>query len=146
MGVLPSDVNYIESISVSTNRDLPTFKEYGWDFENNDFIIQDGELVIVEENEALKIWIYKVLRTPKFRYLAFSFAYGNRLESLVGKICDTDLFKSELKRLLEECLLISNYITSINSVDVTLEDEKLTGTIGLTTVYSSLEMEVDLSV
>lgn len=146
MGVLPSDVSYIESISVSTSRDLPTFKEYSWDFEKDDFIIQDGEFIIAEENEALKIWIYKVLKTPKFRYLAFSFAYGNRLESLVGKVYDTDLFKSELKRLLEECLLISQYITSIDSVDVTLEDERLTGTIGLTTVYSSLEMEVNLSV
>ena len=147
MGVLPTDSTSSLIISTSTSTsDLPTFKEYAWDFDNDDFILQDGELVILEENEALQVWIYKVLKTPKFRYLAYSWNYGNQFEGLIGKSYGTDLFKTELKRLLEQCLLVSEYITSIDSVDITLEDTKLTGTIGLTTVYSSVEMEVDLSV
>ena len=53
--------------------DLPTPKEYAWDFENDCFLYDaDGRLKIVEGDEAIKIWIYKALSTERFRYLAYS--------------------------------------------------------------------------
>lgn len=147
MGVLPSDSNSITVTSASSSdSDLPTFKEYAWDFDNDDFIIEDGELVILEGDEALKVWIYKALKTQRYRYLAYSFNYGNEFESLINKGYDKDLVVSELKRLIEQCLLVNKYIKSVDSVDIELEDDKLIGTIYITTVYSSIEMEVDVDV
>lgn len=146
MSVLPSDINYIENINISTNTDLPMFKEYAWDFDNDGFIIQDGELVVLQGNEALRVWIYKTLKTQKYRYLAYSFYYGNEFEQLINKGYDKELVSIELKKFVEKCLLVNEYITSIDSVDLELEDEKLIGTINLTTVYSSMETEVDVDV
>lgn len=145
MSILPTDILNVTTLTDSSE-DLPIFKEYAWDFDNDEFIIQDGELVIVEKNEALKVWIYKALKTPKFRYVAYDYYYGNEFESLVGKEYDSDLVSIELKALIEKCLLVNKYIQSIDSVDLEFNDGKVTGTIYLTTIYDSMEQEVDVDV
>lgn len=144
MSILPTDA--ITAITSSSETDLPAFKEYAWDFDNDDLVVEDGELVVLEENEALRVWIYKALKTPKFRYVAYSFYYGNEFDTLIRQNYDKDLVSIELKSLIEKCLLVNEYITSIDSVDLEFDDGKVTGTINLTTVYSSMEVEVDVSV
>lgn len=144
MSILPTDA--ITAITSSSETDLPAFKEYAWDFDNDDLVVEDGELVVLEENEALRVWIYKALKTPKFRYVAYSFYYGNEFDTLIRQNYDKDLVSIELKSLIEKCLLVNEYITSIDSVDLEFDDGKVTGTINLTTVYSSIEVEVDVSV
>ena len=144
MSILPTDA--ITAITSSSETDLPAFKEYAWDFDNDDLVVEDGELVVLEENEALRVWIYKALKTPKFRYVAYSFYYGNEFDTLIRQNYDKDLISIELKSLIEKCLLVNEYITSIDSVDLEFDDGKVTGTINLTTVYSSMEVEVDVSV
>lgn len=146
MSILPTDSDAITAITSSSETDLPTFKEYAWDFDNDDLVVEDGELVVLEENEALRVWIYKALKTPKYRYVAYSFYYGNEFDSLIRQNYDKDLVSIELKSLIEKCLLVNEYITSIDSVELEFDDGKVTGTINLTTVYSSMEVEVDVSV
>lgn len=141
MGIFPTN-----DVIVVYKTDLPIFREYAWDFENDDFVIQDGDLVIVEENEALKIWIYKALRTIKNRYKAYSSNYGNEFENIIGQGYDDDLVVAEMKRLIEKCLLVNQYIKSIDSIDLEFNDGKVTGTIYLTTIYDSMEQEVDVDV
>lgn len=63
--------------------DIP--KEYVWDFEKNDFKLKDGKFQIVEGIEALKIWIWKALKTSKGKYPIYSDAYGNEFEKIIVK-------------------------------------------------------------
>lgn len=145
MSILPTDILNVTTLTDSSEN-LPIFKEYAWDFDNDEFIIQDGEMVIIEGNDALRVWIYKALKTPKFRYLAYSFSFGNEFELLIKKGYDKDLVEIKLKELIEKCLLVNPYIKSIDTVDLELDDEKLIGTINLTTIYSSMKTEVDVDV
>ena len=41
--------------------ELPMFREYAYDFENNRLLLRDGNTYLVEGNEALRIWIFKAL-------------------------------------------------------------------------------------
>ena len=58
------------------NTDLPIFQEYAWNFDNDTFIFEHGRHKIVTENEALKVWIYKTLKTERWRYRAYETSYG----------------------------------------------------------------------
>ena len=46
--------------------ELPMFREYAYDFENNRLLLRDGNTYLVEGNEALRIWIFKALSTERF--------------------------------------------------------------------------------
>lgn len=90
-------------------------KEYAWDFEKNDFKLKDGKFQIVEGTEALKIWIWKALKTSKFVYPIYSDDYGQEFEGLVGKGISKSLAESEAKRLTLECLEENEHILSISN-------------------------------
>jgi len=98
--------------------DVSTPKEYDWDFEKNDFKLKDGEFQIVEGIEALKIWIWKALKTSKFKYPIYSDTYGQEFESIIGKGFNKSLIESEAKRLTLECLKENEHILSIKSFEV----------------------------
>jgi hypothetical protein len=43
-------------------------KSFLFDFENGDFILGDGKVKIIEGEQALKVWIKKILKTEKTKY------------------------------------------------------------------------------
>ena len=105
--------------SFSDNKtEVSTPKEYAWDFEKNDFKLKDGKFQIVEGIEALKIWIWKALKTSRITYAIYSDAYGNEFEKLVGKGLSKSLAESEAKRLTSECLKENEHIVSIKNFKV----------------------------
>lgn len=59
--------------------ELPMFREYAYDFENNRLLLRDGNIYLVEGNEALRIWIFKALSTERFRYTAYDSAFGSEI-------------------------------------------------------------------
>ena len=109
--------NVIASFSAEET-DIITPKEYAWDFEKNDFKLKDGKFQIVEGIEALKIWIWKALKTSKFTYPIYSDAYGQELEKMVGKGLSKSLAESEAKRLTLECLKENEHILSIKNFKI----------------------------
>ena len=46
--------------------ELILFEEIAWDFDNNTPLIIDGEFKKLQKNDALKVWIYKVLKTERY--------------------------------------------------------------------------------
>ena len=77
-------INSTVNTTVSTSK-LPYLTEYAWDFENDRFLKNaEGQHIIVTENEALKVWIYKTLKTERFRYVAYHDSYGIELEKYIG--------------------------------------------------------------
>ena len=83
----------------------------------------------------MRIWIYKALSTARFRYIAYSPAFGCEAERLVGTSMDSDVLASELRRYVIEALMVNPYIKELSGFSVTKEG----GTIGIqftcTTVY-----------
>lgn len=64
---------------------LPLCREVAWDFERDVPVFRQGEPVVVTGKEALKVWIWRAIRTPRFRYEIYTWAYGSEFESLLGQ-------------------------------------------------------------
>ena len=132
--IFPSFVEEVKAIEQNQNNTLPVAKEIAIDFSTGDPIIKNGDYVIVEKNDAVAIWCYYALKIARGRFLAFTRNYGSELEEkIIGKQYNPDTQK-QVKRIVEDCLLVNKYIKSIDNVQVSFDD-KLTIEIELTTVY-----------
>ena len=120
---------------------LPLFEMYAYDFDKNEFVRDgNGKMILLEGNPALEIWIVKALMTQRFVYLAYSWRYGSELKKFIGKVMGVQERKSELKRMITECLMVNPYIRSVDSIEFE-EDEhnrEMKVTITLTTIYGKL--------
>ena len=132
--IFPSFVEEVKAIEQNKNNTLPVAKDIAIDFSTGNPIIKNGDFVIVEKNEAIKVWCYHALKIAKGRFLAFTRNYGSELEEkIIGKQYNSDTY-SKAKRIVEDCLLVNPYIKSIDNVQVDFDD-KLTIEMELTTVY-----------
>ena len=132
--IFPSFVEEVKAIEQNKNNTLPVAKEIAIDFGTGNPIIKNKDYVIVEKNEAVKVWCYYALKIAKGRFLAFTNNYGSELEEkIIGKQYNSDTQK-QVKRIVEDCLLVNKYIKSIDNVAVSFDD-KINIEIELTTVY-----------
>ncbi len=127
--------------SISNNNELPLLREYKWDFTQNQFELEDGKFKIVEGLEAVKIWIYKALKTQKARFPIYSKDYGHDLEKMIGKEQSEGYVLSQGRRYLKEALLISPYITNLREVKVNFNKDSLEFKFTAETVYGEVRIE-----
>lgn len=127
----------VQSIETA-QEELPTYKEYAWDFNKDCFIYDNGQHKIVTENEALKVWIYKVLKTERWRYQIYDNAYGIELEQFIGRRTNNSDTAGEIGQYVNEALLVNPYIKSIDKSSYDIVGKSLKYTIYLTTVYGTL--------
>ena len=116
--------------NVVENNPLPLYKEVG------------KGLKIVEGNEAIKIWIYKALQTPRYQYEIYTWDYGSELLDLVGKAYTPSLTKEEAKRLIKEALEINPYILEVEITDINFKDSLLSADIKIVTIYGESEVTI----
>lgn len=133
------DINF--KISEVSN-ELKPLKEYAWDFERNNFLLKDGKFQTVTGIEALKIWIWKAIRTERYRYMAYSFDYGSEIDDLIGKAYTKGIMQSEIERYLKEALLISPYIDTIDSISIELSGSSINIEFVVNSVYGEVKMNV----
>lgn len=121
----------------TVENNLPEYKEYAWDFENDTFIYENGQHKIVTQNEALKIWVYKALKTERWRYLAYDNSYGIELEQFVGASTNSNENSIIIAQYITETLLINPYIKSIDSIIAAIDGDKLSYKIAITSIYGT---------
>ena len=132
--IFPSFVEEVKAIEQNQNNTLPVAREIAIDFSTGNPIIKNNDYVIVEKNDAIAVWCYYALKIAKGRFLAFTRNYGSELEEkIVGKQYNPDTY-GKIKRIVEDCLLVNEYIKSVDNVQVEFDD-RLTIEIELTTVY-----------
>ncbi|AKA68558.1 DUF2634 domain-containing protein [Clostridium scatologenes] len=140
--IYPSSVSDVDTIidqTVSATETIP--REYAWDFVNNDFRLIDGKFVIVEGKEALKVWIWKALKTMKLKYSIYSDTYGQDLDSLIGQGFSSGMIESEAKRLVWECISFNSHITGMQDFTATSDGDTLT--ISFTALTDQGKVSVD---
>jgi hypothetical protein len=145
MSIFPAETINVSDLIQSTiaiPTDLPLAKEYAWDYVANDFLLVDGKNVIVTGKDAVKVWIWKALHTPRYRYLAYTWNYGNELEDLIAQGLSSEALKSELERYLKESLLINPYITGISNIGISIEGSLANVNFTTTTVYGEVLINV----
>ena len=116
---------------------LPIPKDIAIDFTTGNPIIENNDFVIVEKDEAIKVWCYYALKINKDRFIIYSPQYGSTLEEMIGNnYVDND--KYELEKKVNDCLLVSPYIKSVDKVEAEFNSEtgELSGDIYITTIYS----------
>lgn len=128
---------------ISEEAELPLFREYAWDFGNNDFYYKDGNPIILEGLDALQIWIYKTLKTERYRYLAYSWEYGIELEETIISSRTSDrVDQTEIERYVGEALGVSQYISEIRDFEANKASSKLLISFTAVTVYGEVDIIV----
>ena len=117
---------------------LPLCREVAWDFENDVPIFRNGVPMEVTEKEALKVWIWRALRTPRFKYEIYTWAYGSEFESLLGQAYNDSVKTAEAPRYLRECLLVNPYIRQVKDISVSFEAARLTVNGTAVTIYGEV--------
>ena len=122
--------------------EYPLYREGAWDFKTDQAIFEDGSPKIVTGNEAIKVWVYKAIKTTRYHYEIYTWNYGCEIESLLGKGFQFGFIESETKRFVREALSVNPYITYIAKIDVTFEKDTLRVYVELETIYGSLNIYV----
>ncbi len=134
----PSDTETMQN-------DLPTFKEFAWDFNRDCFIYEsDGSHKIVEKNEAIKVWVWHVLKCQRYLHPAYYDDYGIEIEKFIGTGPNDGQRSAELFRYVKEGLLVNPYILGVTALNVERTSKKITMTLGLTTVYGETEIGIEV--
>lgn len=115
--------------------DLPVACEYAYDIKENNFLLKDGKHYFVYENEAIKIWLYKVMVTIRNRFKAYSSNFGNEFNTLISTTISTEEKKMEVKRFITEAVMVNPYIKSIDRIDLNLIEDELIADVDITTIY-----------
>lgn len=127
---------------VKVDNTFPLYKEIAWDFKNNIPILENGDFKIIEGNEAIKVWVYKALLTPRYNYSIYTWDYGSELLDLIGKAYTPSLTKEEAKRYVKEALLINPYILEVEITDISFKDSLLSADIKIVTIYGESDISV----
>ena len=124
--------------------EMPVFKEYAIDFKTGEYIKDENGIKILEKNEALKVWIFKALKTERFRYTdVHSDNYGSELETHIGTVYQKSVKDALMINQIRDTLLVNPYITECYNFEISNEDEYIPQiTFNVKTVYGELEMEV----
>ena len=125
--------------------EIPIFKEYAIDFKTGEYLKdENNDIKVLEKNEALKVWIFKALKTERFRYAdVHSDNYGSELEPNIGSIYQKSVKDALMINQIRDTLLVNPYILECYNFDISNENEYVPQiTFNVKTVYGKLEMEV----
>ena len=142
---MEKDFNIFLEKAETEVEEMPTFKEYAIDFKTGEYIKdENNDIKVLEKNEALKVWIFKALKTERFRYAdVHSDNYGSELETNIGTIYQKSVKDALMINQIRDTLLVNQYILECYNFDISNENEYVPQiTFNVKTVYGELEMEV----
>jgi hypothetical protein len=99
---------------------------------------------IIEGTDAIVVWCILTLKSKRYEYPIYSWEYGEEFSSMIGSSYEPDLLQSEVKRMLEECLLINEHIEEIADLKVEQDEDKLHVSFTLITDQGDAEVETDV--
>lgn len=98
----------------------------------------------IDETDAMKQAIIKILQSERFSYLIYSWNYGIEMNAIVGK--SYQVIASEIKRILREALLEDRRITDVYDVSYKQIDKRtLSVEFTASTVFGEVSIETEVS-
>ena len=114
-------------------------------FESRTYQLSDTRIEgFVDELEALKQAIYKVLSTEKYEYPIYSFDYGIAWKELIGE--EAAYVRAEMKRMIEEALQQDDRILEIDGFTFEFYEDVCKCTFEVQSIYGNIEMEKEVQV
>jgi hypothetical protein len=138
MSLFPFATNE-ELVLASPEVTASAIREYEVDFES-------GRLTgrIVEGVEALRVWAYLALKAWRYRWVIYSWGYGNDLYDIIGSYHSEEYLRSECRRYVEECLFENEHITGIEDLEVSQIKDVLYIKFKMITDVGSKEVEINV--
>ena len=99
---------------------------------------------IAEGARAIAVWAYLAIKIVRYKYIQYSWEYGNEMVNLIGGTYSDEYVKSEVNRMLTECLEVNQYVNGIENLEIEKVDETLHIKFTLLTDYGSEEVESDV--
>ena len=125
--------SYLEN----TSNELELLKEYAYDIEKDDYILDSsGNFEIVYGLDALIIRNYLTLKTYKRRYFIFG-DYGSELKKLINK--DYEFVKLHAQEYIENAILDGKYVKSIEDMKIEVDGSRYVITFKVNSVYGTYE-------
>lgn len=97
---------------------------------------------IITGLDAIIQWVKIVLSTDRYYFPQYSWDHGVELESLIGQNYDEAYIQSEVKRMIEEAILIDNNILGIDNFKCSMDKDKLKISFIINTIYGGGEVNV----
>ena len=123
-------------------KELPLFKEYAINFDTSEPSENGARLVELTGNEALKVWIFKALKTKRNFYEIHSDSYGNDLDVHIGTVYQESIKNALIISEIKDCLLVNPYILDCYNfeLDYNSDDNHLKVSFNVLTVYGESEV------
>ena len=93
----------------------------------------------VDEREAMKQAVNKILQTERYRYAIYDWNYGIELEELYGK--NVTYVIPELKKRIEEALLSDDRVTAVTDFSFQQEKGSVTAEFVVHTIFGDMTAE-----
>lgn len=93
----------------------------------------------VDEREAMKQAVHKILHTERYRYDIYDWNYGIELEELYGK--NMTYVIPELKKRIEEALLADDRVTAVTDFSFYQEKGSVTAEFVVYTIFGEISAE-----
>lgn len=127
---------------IAENTVTHTKNEYAWDFNNDTFILENGSPKMVSGLEAIRVWMYKAIKTERYRYLAYTDDFGCEIEDLIGSGYSQAAMQAEAERMMKESLLIHPDILTITNFTLEKISNGFEITFVANTVFGTTTMKV----
>ena len=123
-------------------KELPLFKEYAIDLDTLEPLKNGDRLVELNGNEALKVWIFKALKTKRNFYEIPSDSYGNDLDVHIGTVYQESIKNALIISEIKDCLLVNPYILDCYNFELNYnnDDNNLKVSFNVSTVYGESEV------
>ena len=104
--------------------------------------INEGKAEIrgdIDELEAMRQAVYKILETERYRYAIYDWNYGIELEGLYGMRVSYVI--PELKKRIEEALLADDRVTAVTDFSFSQEKGSVTAAFVVHTIFGEMKAE-----
>jgi hypothetical protein len=122
--------------------ELPIFREYAIDFDTLEPLKNGNNLIELSGKEALKVWIFKALKTKRNFYGIHSDSYGNNLDVHIGTIYQESIKNALIISEIKDCLLVNPYILDCYNFELNYnsDDNSLKASFNISTIYGGSEV------
>lgn len=143
--MFPDQNNSIKDNTINSDKTTITGKSFLFDFSAGDFLLDDtGNLISVNDIEALKIWITKILKTDKNKFVVYDgINYGiTNLKELITSDYPFEFIKAEIESNVREVLLKNTAIKSVQNFKFERNKRLLNVSFDCYTIFGMVQSEV----
>lgn len=138
--------NFPTEVAAPTNiadASIPLLKEYAWDFEKDEIILdRNGKFIIVEGIEALKVRNYLSLRIYKGRFFIYKNKVGTRLKDLIGK--SRNYVSLRVEEMIYEAIVDNIYVTDIDNLEINYVNDRIIVTFDVINIYKNYTEQITI--